>query len=496
MPARLRPFTGPLTTVALTVLAIWGGDRLLFQHGHAYVVKAEFRDSAGLTKNSNVKIGGVAAGRISDLQLTGHDTAMVTMVLDKGAYPIGVGAKAASRPVNLLGEKYVDLDVGDLKRPLPTGVSIPLTRTSRPVELDDVLNTLQPDVRARLRILINEAGIALSGRGADFNRVIDELPSALDQSAKLVGSFSSEDHRLADLIDRSDRVLASVSGKRGDLQDLVDSATDTLKVTAKNRTQLASTVRTAPATLQELRSTMAQLADTSTRLEPFAAQIRAVAPPLTQTLKELPGFRKDAAPALAALRATSPSLTRLGAEAQAPVRRLRPTSHELARFATNIRPLVDTVDRHAAKNLLRLMNGWTRTIAKSDGLGHIFGLRIQVAKTTLTSVLDRYVTPLPPAAKAKQAPAAGKTPKLLGDLRPAAKPTVPKLVPRLPKLGIPALDDALKQVGSAVDGVVPSVQGALGKVTGGLIGKRTSGPSPTADAGSDVGALFDYLVGP
>lgn len=486
MPARLRALLGPITVVALTVLAIVGGNRILFPPGGGYVVTAEFQDAAGLTKNSDVKIGGVAGGSITDLKLTDRDTALVTMELDEGAFPIGQGAKAASRPVNLLGEKYVDLNPGDLSKPLPDGTRIPLSRTSRPVELDDVLNTLQPDVRARLRIVINEAGIALAGRGTDLNKTIDQLPSALDQTTELVSSFSAENARLGSLIERSDKVLGTLAPKSGDLQDLVSSAADTLNVTARKRVQLADTVRAAPGALRQLRGTLTQLADTSERVEPFAAQLRKSAPPLAATLKELPSFAQDAKPALAAVRAASPSLTRLGVEARSPVRRLKPTSMSLATFAADLKPIVESFDNHAMKNLLGLMTGWSRTIAKSDGLGHLFGLRIMVDKVTASVVVDRYITPFLPKSKANQTLAKAAPQKATSEPRkPAARPQLPVV----PKTGIGAVDKALEDVGGAVNGLLPG----LGRTLTGNGSSRTAEPT---SAGSDVGALFDYLVGP
>ncbi|MCW3017378.1 MAG: organic solvent transporter substrate-binding protein [Solirubrobacterales bacterium] len=497
MPPRLRALVGPAAVVAITVLAIVGGNRLLFPPGGGYVVTAEFQDAAGLTKNSDVKIGGVAGGSVTDLKLTDRDTALVTMELDKGAFPIGAGAKAASRPVNLLGEKYIDMDPGDLSKPLRSGSTIPMSRTSRPVELDDVLNTLQPDVRARLRILINEAGIALTGRGTDLNKTIDQLPSALDQTTKLVDSFSADNQRLGNLIERSDKVLATLASKGGDLQDLVTSAASTLNVTASKRVELANTVRAAPGALRQLRGTMTQLADTSERLEPFAAQVRKTAPPLTQALKELPSFAQDATPALAAVRAASPSLTRLGVEARSPVQRLKPTSIRLASFAKDFKPLVDSFDKQALKNMLGLMNGWSRTIAKSDGLGHLFGLRILFDKTLVTSVIDRYVGPSLPATKAKTTPAKAPSNPVKDLLPNLTKPKLPTVkVPAVPKTGIAAVDKALEDVGGAVNGLLPGLTGALGRTADGLTGKGTSRAAQPTSAGSDVGALFDYLVGP
>lgn len=492
MSPRLRALLGPVMVVTITVLAILGGKRILFPPGGGYIVKAEFRDAAGLTKNSDVKIGGVPGGSIKDLKLSDHDTALVTMELDKGAFPIGAGASAASRPVNLLGEKYIDMNPGDLSKPMPDGSMIPMSRTSRPVELDDVLNTLQPDVRARLRILINEAGVAMTGRGTDLNKTIDQLPSALDQTSKLVASFGNENQRLGDLIERSDRVLAAFAAKGGDLQDFVDSAASTLSVTAAKRVELANTVRAAPGTLRQLRATMTQLASTSQRLEPFAGQLRKSAPVLASTLKELPAFAQDAKPALAAVRATAPSLTRLGDQGRSPVRRLRPTSMRLATFARDLKPLVDSFDKQALNNMLGLMNGWSNTISKSDGLGHLFGLRVEVDKVTAKTVVDRYLAPFLTPAKTT----AKRAPKQTQAARPAPVPKLPAIkLPHIPTTGIPAIDKALKGAAGAVDGVTSGVDALLGKTARGLLAPGASRATPPT-GGSDAGTLLDYLVGP
>lgn len=472
----MRSARNGLLLVAFTVLAIWGADRLLFPHGDHYLVTAEFRDAGGLTKNSNVKIGGVAAGRIKDIHLTGRDTALVTMSLDKGAYPIGPGATAASRPVNLLGEKYIDMNPGNLGQPLPSGTTIPIARTSRPVELDDVLNILAPDVRSRLRILINEAGVALAGRGSDFNALIDQLPPALDQTAKLVNSFSADNKRLGTLIEESDRVLGAMAGKRGDLQDLVSNASGTLAAAARKRQQLAQTVSTAPATLSQLRTTMSQLVDTSTRLQPAAAQLRTATPALVQTLAQLPSFEEQAKPALSSLRTTAPKVTELGAKTRAPIRRLRTSSRQLDTVIHNLKPIVDSFDQHGTKDLLGLMDGWSRTIQKSDGLGHIFGLRIIFDKTLLSTLVDRYVGPSIAPVKGRKAP--------------AKAPSAPLL--KTPPITLPK---PLKPVANTITTVVSSVDNALSTIQSTVSSVLGRNKSAVGDGG-DTNALLNYLVGP
>ena len=318
----LAPIIAIILVIPVTLLV---KDLGFEQPNGTYEVKAELSDASGLVPNSNVKIGGVDAGLITELDLTEDDTAMLTMVLDPGSGQIGSGATAAARPVNLLGEKYVDLEVGDLKDPQPSGTLIPMERTSTPVEIDDALNILEPGVRARLRILINEAGIMLAGRGADFNGLLEELPPAIDELAGLVQEAQSETERMGLLIEQGDRVLASISGDREDLGKLVDNAANALEVTASRREELGQTFSDAPQALTELTHTLNELGVTAGRLEPTARHLAQTADPLHETFEQLPEFANAAEGALKTASDVAPDLTRLGREGHPIVAELKPT---------------------------------------------------------------------------------------------------------------------------------------------------------------------------
>jgi phospholipid/cholesterol/gamma-HCH transport system substrate-binding protein len=474
---------------ALSAAALLGIYKVLFgPGGDGYLVRAEFKDAGGLTKNSDVKIGGVAGGRVRSIELTDRDTALVTMDLKREASPIGRGAKAASRPVNLLGEKYIDLDAGDLKQPLESGAELGLEKTSRPVELDDVLNVLQPDVRARMRILINEAGISMAGRSADFNATLDALPPALDQSQDLIADFSADDRRLKALIEQSDRVLASFVSKDGDLQDLVDSAKGTLAITASKRKELAATLQTAPGTLSQLNRTLGELESTSEALLPTARLVRQAAPPLRATLERLPAFAKDATPTLAQLERTAPSITRLGLRARPTVRRLSPTLKELETFSRRLDPLATTLDGGVWRKFLGLMNSWSLATGRSDGLGKVFRLQTIIDKQIVTSALQRFAgTPANPGSASRTrrptrdaAPGAPSAPGRTTTPAAASPPSRPK---------VPVGGEA-PVVGRVVDEALESVRGILGGSR-----DKPAAPATAPAAGGEAGTLFDYLFG-
>lgn len=387
---RMGGLLGPLAVAGATLAVFFGGKSLLFGTPDGYVVRAEFKDSGGLRKNSAVKIGGVPGGKVTDIVLTPRDTALVTMHLDDNAAPVGRDAVARSRPVNLLGEKYVDLTTRDARHPMPSGATIPTRRTGAPVELDDVLNALSPDVRGRVRILINESGIALAGRGADFNSLLGGLPPALDELRRMVSDLGADTDRMHRLIARSHRVVRAVDAHHDDLGRLVANAASVLDTTARRRTQLGATIRDAPATLRRLRTAVAQLGASTGELAPGAAQLRRTARPLEAVLRRAPAFATDAAGALATARATAPTLTKLGREGRPTVARLRPVADELTTFAGQLDPVSKTLDRSIG-DALGFIHGYARAEQQRDGLGHQLRLREIIGKDALDAIIDRYV---------------------------------------------------------------------------------------------------------
>lgn len=498
-------------TLLMVGLFIFTWKVVLFGPKGDYTVKAIFNDSGGITKNSDVKIGGVPAGSISDIELTKDDKALVTMKLDEGD-PIGAGARANSRPVNLLGEKYIELMPGDMRQKQPSGVTIPVERTARPVELDDMLNILQPNVRARLRIIFNEVGIALGDRGRDLNRTLETLPPALDEAQKFVGDFSADNGALKRSIEASDRVLGSFNRENESLKALVSSATGTLRITADKRKQIGATLREAPGTLSQLQTTLTDLGASARELEPMSREVRNAAPLLTTTLDRLPDFQKDAEPALEAARRSADPLRELGRQGTGPVRRLNPVLGRLDTFAQRLKPVVDIADKEEGlAGLFNVMNNWANVVQPTDGLGHTFGTQITVDRSLVTNLVERYLTiigknkkksggnaPLkstpPPSSigdKPINIPSAPNPVKL--DLPETIKlPDLPKLVQKLP---VPKeVKKLLQNVTGTVDEVLEQIQTILGKT--GLLGNKNQQQGSDPNAKGPTGKLIDYLLGP
>jgi phospholipid/cholesterol/gamma-HCH transport system substrate-binding protein len=351
-----------------------------------YRVDLVMPSAYGIRKSSDVRIGGASVGSVTALHLTRDDQVLAQLTLHDDAAPVGRDASADIRAVNLLGDKYVELEPGNADHPAPSGATVPASRVTPSVDLDQVLNVLDTDTRSRLAILINETGRALTGRGQDFQRLLDEAPGGLGQARALLAEVVADNHTLGDVIDRTDALLATTVREKAGLGNLVDSAQAAASTFATRTAQLRETLRNAPEALTTLRGFLAQLRRTAVPLGPAARNLATTAPALNNTLAALPAFTDAARPTLGAAVDAAPALTQLADGATPVVRRAQPTLRALDRFATTAAPASTTLGR-SIDDTLGVLEGWGRATSARDGLGHTFHGRVILTPDALREIV-------------------------------------------------------------------------------------------------------------
>jgi virulence factor Mce-like protein len=445
--------------VALAGMAV-GAAALVFGGDKGYVVYAQFRQAGGLRQGFKVRIDGAPVGKIAKLELDSRDRVVAELRIDDSAAPVGRDAHATARAADLLGEKFVDIDPGDRRRPAPSGSVIPPSRTGISVELDDVINAVDLPTREALHAFVSEQGASYAGRGRDLAALLGALPSSLDRTGELLSQFAQDNRALGRLVDESDRVVAAVAPERASLGRFVAAAGTTLDTLGRRSRELGATVRRAPATLVTARHALAALQGAAIPLAPAARGLRATAPTLIATLNQLPAFTAAARPTLRTMRRVAPTLRRLGRRGTPVVRRLRPLAGELDTFASAFDPVTQTLDTGIG-DLLGVLEGWARATQAKDAASHVFRFGATVGPGTLLSLLTAMQE-----EPTQRHPTDGRSPK-------AAPPTLPqRLAPQLktPELRVPHL---------------PKIP-------------QLNPPLPDASGAGDGGLhrLLDYLMGP
>jgi virulence factor Mce-like protein len=472
----------------LAVAACAAAIVLLSSGGGTYVVRLTLEDASGLRQRSPVMIGGVPAGNVS-LHLDHGDRVIAQLNIDRSQAPVGRDASVAIAAVNFLGQKEVELTRGDLHHPAPSGYTIPSSQVQVSTDLDQVLDVLDAGTRARLAILVDEAGTALTGRREDFSRLLEQLPPSIQSADALLSRLVSDNHTLADLVTSSGRFISAVNQRRPELARVIGAAGQAARTLQARRTQLSQTLAVAPRTLVTLQSFLGRLRATTVPLGPAANELTPAARSLVGTLDQIGPFVSAARPALGAATQDAPELTRLASGATPVLVQAVPVVASLASFSTALRPISGILD-HSVDNILAIVENWSRAIEFRDGLSHVFRGEASVTPDVLQSLIDRltHSSSQAPARRHAARPQASGAPQSPGTHASGAP---------APASG-PASGPSPSPGSSPASGPVAALGNLLGQVVGGVTGQApppSSGSSTPPSSSSPQSSLLNYLLG-
>ncbi|MEW1955531.1 MCE family protein [Terrabacter sp. NPDC080008] len=243
----------------------------------SYTVTAEFADVLDLVPQSSVKVNQVTVGSVEDIQVTGW-TATVRMRLPRSVV-LPDNATAELKQTSLLGEKYVALaaptDVAPEGR-LGEGDRIPLSRTSRNPEVEEVLGAMSLLLNgggvAQLKTIETELNNAMRGRTGDIKDLVTQLNT-------FVGGLDTQKGEIVRAIDSIDRLSKTLADNQSKIAAALDELPQGLKILADQRQQLTAML-----------TALANLGEVGTRVirgskADLEANLRAISPILRQLNK-------------------------------------------------------------------------------------------------------------------------------------------------------------------------------------------------------------------
>ena len=198
-----------------------GGDR--------YKVAVTFDTAKGVVPGQLVKVAGVRAGKIADVDLAPGNKARMELEVDSKFAPFRADASCRILPEGLISENYVECDTGSPAKPelgadkAGTPV-VPVEQTTAPVSLQDVLNTFDMPTDQRLRMLLNELGIGTAGRGGDINAILRRANPSLTQARQVLRTLSDQRREIADAVGQTDAVLARLGDDSESVRSFVARA--------------------------------------------------------------------------------------------------------------------------------------------------------------------------------------------------------------------------------------------------------------------------------
>ena len=272
---------GLLVTAAAVAIAVLVFIPLSLPWSRTMHVDVQAGSYGELNPGAWVELSGAKIGSVERVDYQ-NGFARIRLGIDrKYSDQLHADASAAIRPHGLLGPKYVYLNGGS-NGSLRDGALIPLSRAAVSTDFDQVLNSLQSDVRANLKTIFVELGRAADGRGNQMNAGFQALGQGSPDVSTTTTVLHNRDDDLAALIAASERldrdlqnapidrqiadtdlVLSGLVQVEDSLGSGIDHTADVVQeldvAMSGNGANLAHILAKGPATIDQLRTVVSEL---------------------------------------------------------------------------------------------------------------------------------------------------------------------------------------------------------------------------------------------
>jgi phospholipid/cholesterol/gamma-HCH transport system substrate-binding protein len=452
-----------------------------------YKVRAIFDNGSFVVSGEEVRVAGAKVGTVESVDVSTDDEivsqeggdhaipgkAVVVMSIDDpGFKDFRIDASCLIRPQSLIGEKFLDCTqtqaraAGQQPPPelstIPDGQPgegqrlLPLENNGKTVDLDLIQNIQRLPYRDRFRIILNDLGAGLAGRGEDLGAVIDRANPALRQTDRVLNILALQSRQLASLASNGDTVLEPLARNRTHVTGFLRNAAIAGQATAERSADLELGLQRFPATLHQLRLTMAKLKDFTDQGTPLFTDLNRSAKGLNKATVKLPAFATAAIPALQTLGTAAQSAGPKLVQADPLLSDLAATASASVPVGQNFSALADTFTKTGGfqylmdfiYNSVGITNGF-------DAYGHFLRSNLQISNCVEVSALvipgceaffqDTGTTQTQKKKKKKKRSRKAKKLRAAGVAPPPPAQTSPQASP-IPPVEIPPIDQLLPEL--------------------------------------------------
>lgn len=205
--------------------------------GSSHNYQAIFTDASGLLPGDDVRISGVRVGKVQSVQLDGRDARVGFSLADgQHLYP---QTTATVEFLNLLGQRFIDLQSSGTGTPLPQGAVLAVNQTRVGLDLTAIFNAFRPLFDMIRPADVNELADniiqVLQGQGA-------ALQNLSAQTAALTQTLAGRDTVIADVVDNLTAVMGTVNAHRSEIRSMIGDLNGLTKVIADNRARIGATI--------------------------------------------------------------------------------------------------------------------------------------------------------------------------------------------------------------------------------------------------------------
>jgi phospholipid/cholesterol/gamma-HCH transport system substrate-binding protein len=287
---RSNPVRAGAISLLLIAIVVYFGFTKHIPFTHGFRLNAVFTNAINIRPKSPVRIAGVDVGKVSSIKRNGN-VGEVSMEIEGKALPIHEDATAKIRPrLFLEGNFFVELQPGSPSaKAISSGYTIPLSQTSDPVQIDQLLDALNTDTRANLQEVLVEFGRALHEsptkaqdaiqdpevRGLNGAQALDQATlrayPALPGTALVNQALGGTSHTdISKLIAAAEKVTAKLDVHENELGEWVDNFNTFIHNLAAQSGHLSQAVAELPGALHSIRRALTALGSSFPSVRAFA----------------------------------------------------------------------------------------------------------------------------------------------------------------------------------------------------------------------------------
>jgi len=291
-----------------------------------FQLRAEMETAQAVTpgQGQTVRVAGVRIGDIAKVENEGGN-AVVTMDIDREFLPVYKDATVLLRPKTGLKDMFLELDPGSRAAgEYEEDETIPVANTAPDVNLDEVLELLDGDTRAYLRLLLVGGGQGLDGRGKELGEILGSLGPINRGLAKLNREVAKRKENLARVIHNMNILFGRVGQEDEEIARFIEASNASLSAIAGEDLDVRRATRLLGPTLRETRIALGEtnkfadvLKPALRDLRPFARKLKPINESLLRLSRDTHGDIKN-------------KIRPFVRSAREPVRDLRPAAQNLA----------------------------------------------------------------------------------------------------------------------------------------------------------------------
>ena len=305
--------------IAALVVAILAVGVLMFGSGGGTEYTVHLQSANQLVKGNEVKVGGLAVGEITDIQLSEDNQADIKVTINEDFAPLHEGTTATVRTTSLpsVANRYIALHPGPNNAPeIDEGGVLGTDETTNAVDLDQLFNALDPKTRKGLQGTLQGFSTWYVGQSDNLQETFKYLGPSLGNLTKVMQELGRDQEAFTDFVVQGARAVSAIAERRDDLAALVANGNTFARAIAAENESFDRALAAFPKVLEEGSDTFVNLRGALVELNRLTNVSKPVA--------------EDLAPYLA-------DLTRL-------VRTMRPTFKDLRLLVNNPGPHNDSLD--------------------------------------------------------------------------------------------------------------------------------------------------------